>query len=329
MRSGVSLSQLRSMMFAPALLTRMSSRPNSLAIVARDAARGVLLAEIARRDQRLAAGFRDLVGDRLQRLAPPPRQRDRGSPRARAQAPPPRRCRCPAPVTQAIFPARSARRLQHAAGRIVDQVHVVEMRRHRQQGAHLAGRASRAYNPADALLVRPCPRVGCLVRAAGPKPQGRSAPARAGAQRAARRQRRARRLCADPRLARPDARAAPGPQRAVHRRHRGDRDCRRVRVSLPARRPHHRQRAAGPHPYRREGRHAVGAARGPPGHLWARGPGLVRGPSGSRLRQKPRALSHLYRAARRAPAPPTLHDWPASWWWPAPGCRTTPRVSRT
>ncbi len=36
---------------------------------------------------------------------------------------------------------------------------------------------------------------------------------------------------------------------------------RRLLVPLPARRPNHRQRAPGPHPHRRQGRQAVGAAR--------------------------------------------------------------------
>ena len=103
----------------------------------RDAARGVLLAEIARRDQRLAARLDDLIGDLLQRLAPPAGERDR-----RAFARQRQRRRLTDAAAGAGHPGDFSRKirhggLQHQAGRVVDQVHVVEVRRHLQVGAHL------------------------------------------------------------------------------------------------------------------------------------------------------------------------------------------------
>ena len=88
-----------------------------------------------------------------------------------------------------------------------------------------------------------------------------AASAGAGAGRAAGgRQRRARRLRADPAVAGPDARAGAGEDRGVRRRD-GRRRCERRVVSVSSRRPHPRRRADRPHPDRRQGRQGLGAAR--------------------------------------------------------------------
>ena len=107
MRSGVELApSCRSSTLAPALLTRMSSRPNSL----RDRPRAmrfaaVRLAHVAGRDQRLAAAFaiRSATACSGSRRRPVSATAAPSRASASAAASP---MPLPAPVTQATFPAR-------------------------------------------------------------------------------------------------------------------------------------------------------------------------------------------------------------------------------